>query len=284
GLADLPAAGRDAPGIAAALAAGELSAVYLLGTDPLLDQPDGAAWEAALSKASTVIAHAGFVTEGLRRHATLIFPAESYAEKEGTLTHPDGRLQRLRRAIGRPGERRAEWQVLAELSARLGKDPGALTSSMVTQRLLAEVPFYAGLSIDAIGARGVRWPEREGAAAFPAADLGPFAPEPPAAAPAANGRLRLGTFRSIWAAPEVGASPALQFLHPRQRVELSPADAERLQVRQGETVVVGSNGHSVSGTVHVRAAAPEGSVFLETALDEDSASTLEGPLVEVRRP
>jgi NADH-quinone oxidoreductase subunit G len=284
GLAELPAAGRDAPGIAAALAAGELGAVYLLRTDPLLDQPDGAAWEAALTRAPTVIAHAGLLTEGLRRHATLIFPAESYAEKEGTLTHPDGRLQRLRRAIGRQGETRAEWQVLAELSARLGKDLGLLTSSMVTGRLLDEVPFYAGLSLDAIGARGVRWPEREAAAAFPPAELGPFAAETPPAAPSPNGALRLGTFRSIWAAPEVGASPALRFLAPRQRVELSPADAERLQVRQGETVQVGANGHSVTGTVHVRAAAPEGSVFLETALDEDSASRLEGPLVEVRRP
>ena len=64
----------------------------------------------------------------------------------------------------------------------------------------------------------------------------------------------------------------------------SPEDARRLELQQGDTVLVGSDGHSVRGTVHVRAGAPAGSVFLETALAEDSAATLEGPLVEVRRP
>ncbi len=153
---------------------------------------------------------------------------------------------------------------------------------MVTARMFAEVPFYAGLSLDELGARGVRWVERPQAAAFPAAEIGPFSLDAPAPAPVANGRLRLGTFRSIWAAPEVQVSPALKFLHPRQRVELSPADAQRLGIAHGTRVVVGSDGHSVSGVAHVRAAAPDGSVFLETAIPQDSAANLEGPLVEVR--
>ncbi|HEY5144797.1 MAG TPA: molybdopterin-dependent oxidoreductase, partial [Solirubrobacteraceae bacterium] len=282
GLAAPADDGRDAPGIAVAAAAGDLTALYLLHTDPLTDLPDREAWGAALEQATTVIAHASFLTEGIREHATVVFPAESYAEKEGTVVHPDGRVQRLRRAIGRQGDTRGEWSVLSELSKRLGTDLGARTASMVTARMFADVPFYAGLSLDEIGARGVRWVERPQAAAFPAADSGPFTLAAPAAAPAANGRLRLGTFRSIWASPEVQASPALKFLHPRQRVELSPADARRLGIAHGAHVVVGSNGHSVSGIAHVRAAAPDGSVFLETAIPQDSAANLEGPLVEVR--
>ena len=71
-------------------------------------------------------------------------------------------------------------------------------------------------------------------------------------------------------------SPALQFLHPDQRVELSPADAQRLELFQGDHVVVGSDGQTVDATVTVRAATPEGSVFLET-------NALDGPLVEVRK-
>ena len=67
-----------------------------------------------------MIAFADFVDEALDEHADVVFPAESYAEKEGTVTHPDGRLQRVRQAIGRPGEVRAELGVLAELCERLG--------------------------------------------------------------------------------------------------------------------------------------------------------------------
>ena len=106
---------RDAAAIAAAAAAGELSALYLLRIDPVRHLPGRETWVAALEQATTVVAHAQFLTEGLREHATVVFPAEAYAEKEGTIVHPDGRLQRLRAAIGHPGAVRAEWQVLAEL-------------------------------------------------------------------------------------------------------------------------------------------------------------------------
>ncbi len=68
------------------------------------------------------------MTDTLREHADVVFPAEAYAEKEGTITHPDGRVQRLRPAIGRPKGRsgtlgsgvRAGWQVIAEIAARAG--------------------------------------------------------------------------------------------------------------------------------------------------------------------
>jgi NADH-quinone oxidoreductase subunit G len=139
------------------------------------------------------------------------------------------------------------------------------------------VPFYAGLTLDEIGGHGARWPAREAAVAFPGAELATGAQDggPPDVA-RANGRLRLGTFRSIWNATEVRVSPALHFLHPELRVEMAPADAQRLELFQGDHVIVGSDGHTVDATVTVRAATPEGSVFLET-------NALEGPLVEVRR-
>jgi NADH-quinone oxidoreductase subunit G len=269
------AAGRDAAGIAMGAREGELTALYLLHADPVTELPGRAGWEAALERATTVIAHANFLTDGVREHATVVFPAESYAEKEGTLTHPDGRLQRLRAAIGHPGDVRAEWSVITDLARRVGLDLGLLTGPMATAQLVAAVPFYAGLTLDEIGGRGVRWQARDAAAAFPTAQASAPEGEPPAG-PVANGRLRLGTFRSIWNATEVRVSPALHFLHPEMRVEMAPADAQRLELFQGDRVVVGSDGQVVDATVTLRAATPEGTVFLET-------NALEGPLVEVRK-
>ncbi len=131
-LGDLDEDGLDAHGIAAALAAGELSALYLLDVDPLagpsplpssehLRSPwvEPELWERALERASTVIAHATFLTEGVRAHANVIFPALAYAEKEGTIVHPDGRVQRLRPGVARPGETRDERRVLDELATLL---------------------------------------------------------------------------------------------------------------------------------------------------------------------
>jgi NADH-quinone oxidoreductase subunit G len=285
GLAAPVLEGRDTAQIAGGAAAGELLALYLLHVDPLRDLPHRALWAGALDKATTVIAHADFLTEGIREHANVVFPAESYAEKEGTLTHPDGRLQRLRPSIAHQGETLAEWAVLVELARRLGHELDIPTGPVATAAMAAAVPFYAGVTADEIGGKGVRWQDRDAASGFAReVELGPFALEPPPSPDVgADGRFRLGTFRSVWAAPEVEASPALRFLHPRQRAELSPADAQRMGVVEGDRVVVGSNGTSVRATVALRDAMPEGSVFLQSSIPEDSASALEGPLVEVRK-
>jgi NADH-quinone oxidoreductase subunit G len=175
--------------------------------------------------------------------------------------------------------------VLLELARRLGLELDAAGIGTVTAAVAAFVPFYAGVTHDELGGKGVRWQERDAASAFgEAVDLGPFELEAPPASPGrSDGRFLLGTFRSVWASTEVEVSPALKFLHPRQRVEIAPADAQRLGVLEGDRVVVGSDGTSVRATVALRDAMPPGSVFLQDAIAEDSASALEGPLVEVRK-
>jgi len=101
--------------------------------------------------------------------------------------------------------------------------------------------------------------------------------------PGTNGELRLGTYRSIWAAPEVEISPALQYTIAEQVVELAPQDAERLGVSNGETVQVSQNGTRLSATAAVRTGVPPGTVFLASGIAKDSANALTVPLVEVSK-
>ena len=170
------------PGLADAATPGDpdsaRGALLLLETD---------APEPELARAASVIAFARFHTEALDDHADVVFPAEIYAEKEGTVTHPDGRLQRVRQALGRPGEVRAGWSVLAELCERLGAGTGALSPPMVTALVADAVPFYAGLTLEEIGGDGVRWQDRDAASALPAAEL---STQPLADPPSAAGRAR----------------------------------------------------------------------------------------------
>jgi NADH-quinone oxidoreductase subunit G len=70
----------------------------------------------------------------------VVFPAEIYPEKEGTITHPDGRIQRVRQALGHAGEVRPGWHVLADLCERAGAGVGALSARMVTDRIAADPP------------------------------------------------------------------------------------------------------------------------------------------------
>ena len=273
--------GCDAREIARRLAGGELNALYLLAVDPLRSYPDAALWELALERATTVIAHASFLTAGLREHATVIFPAETSAEKEGTITHPDGRVQRLRPAVGHFGSVRAEWRVLAEVAARLGGAIAPPIAGALSEELFAEVSFYNGLTLEELAGRGVRWPERSA--------LGALGGEAPAAKPKLRrplpnvaGKLLLAGYRSIWAAPEVAASPALEFAVPRQRVELCPADARALELRHDEAVIVSDREHDVRARVFLRDATPPGRAFLERELDADGANILVGPHVTIR--
>ena len=165
GLSEAPD-GRNAAEIRDALAAGDLDAALLLNADPVRDFPGGPAWSEALSKAKFVLAVSMF-EDASTRHADVVFPAESYAEKEGTVTHPDGRLQRLRPGVPHPGQVRPTWQVLVELSALLGDETGIDSPPEALAAIASEVPFYAGITHEEIGGRGVRWQEREAASRLP---------------------------------------------------------------------------------------------------------------------
>jgi NADH-quinone oxidoreductase subunit G len=286
--------GRGAAQIARAAADGDITALHLFQTDPLRDQPDRALWEQAMQHAGLVVAHASVLTEGLAEHANVIFPAESHAEKEGTVVHPDGRLQRMRTAIAHPGSVRSGWSVIAELAKRAGLDTGVLTSPMAFKQLVEAVPVYRGITLEEIAGRGVRWQERDAASEFPDSVIPATAESSPggvaaAAAPrstgngATNGALRLGTYRSIWAAPEVEVSPALKYTVARQQLELSPEDAQRLGVAPGDPVVVSQNGTRLRGTVHVRTGVPAGSVFLADGIAVDSANAFTESEVEVHK-
>jgi NADH-quinone oxidoreductase subunit G len=298
GLSALESPGRDLAGIAAGLADGELSTVWLHHVDPIRAFSDRPLWERALGRAQTVIAVDAVLTDTIREHADVVFPAEAYAEKEGTLTHPDGRVQRLRPAIGRPKGReqrpgsgvRPLWQVINEVARELGFELNVLTGSMASARVFREVAMYNGLTLDELGGRGVRWPAREGLT-YTVGAWEPVSLSVPAAAPTANGALRLGTFRTLWASKEVDVSPILKFIRPQQVVELSPVDAEARGIREGDRVELGAplagdggaRGARVQAPVRLRASVPGGSVFLAEGTHEQPSNLLTAPLVEIRR-
>ncbi|MBA3301874.1 MAG: molybdopterin-dependent oxidoreductase, partial [Thermoleophilaceae bacterium] len=269
GLADAPAPGRDGASILAGLADGELTALVTTHA-----RTEGPKWEQALDAAAHVVAFSDFLSPALAEHANVVFPSESYAEREGTVTHTDGRIQRVRQAVGRPGAVRAAWSVIEDLLAALSSPTGAQTAAMVWQEITEAVGPYAGVTLEAMGGHGVRWAETGSA---PPGEL----PEAPSdEAPAAGGTgLRLGSVRSLWAGPETEHSPALRFLKPEGVAELSPEDAKKRGVGAGETVTVHSNGTSVRARAALRSAVPAGSVFLV----DGGTGLPDGESVEVTR-
>ena len=248
GYAPLADAAASSAGHRRALADGEITDASGCSTPTRSAPSRPRAVGAALGPRTTVIAvDTRSSPTRSREHADVVFPAEAYAEKEGTVTHPDGRLQRLRPAIGRPRPRRAAgsgvragWQVIADVAAgsaldlRVADGRAWRRSSSSTA-----VPFYAGHHArrdrrprrPLARARGRRVAERRGEPAVRRSSVRRAAPTRQRRAAARHVPLALGR-------PGGRRLAALHFLAPRQHVELSPEDADALGIREGDRVEV----------------------------------------------
>ncbi len=299
------AAGRSAAEIRAALEAGEIEALILWDVDPVREFDEPEAWSRAIGAASFTLSVSMFGTTSAQ-NADVHLPAESHAEKEGTVTHPDGRLQRVRPSVSHPGAIRPLWQVLCDLSGKLGDETGAGTAQEVFELLADDSPLYAGISYDTIGGTGVRWQEvaaaaaGEGASGGGPADTRVAGQIPPSEAPEAGDRrtsagpppaapgdaLLLGTYHDLWADYVSERNPSLEFLSPTQTVEISESTAVRLGVGNGtEVVVTGDNGKSLRARVAIRPRNPDDVAFLIEGTAEDGANLLSGArTVEIAEP
>ena len=99
---------------------GSLKMLYIMGSDPVVRYHVPAKAQAALSRAEFVVVQELFLTETAKQ-ATVVLPAASFAEKDGTFVNIEGREQKIKQAIAPRGEARPDWRILADLMARLGK-------------------------------------------------------------------------------------------------------------------------------------------------------------------
>jgi NADH-quinone oxidoreductase subunit G len=261
----------------------DLGAFLLVNADPVRTHPDSDGWRRALS-GSFVVSIASFEDESTRL-ADIVIPAEIWAEKEGTVTHPEGRLQRLRRNVPLPEGMIAGWRFLDAVATELGAGVDAEGPAEVFAALTAEVAFYDGLTYEEIGGTGVRWGDRAAGRGWTPVAGERRSPSRPQREPDGDG-LVLGTYRDLWATDVTKRNPALRFLMPKQKLELAAKDAEALQLANGDEVTVSVSGHSLEATVAIRERMREGAAFLIEGTDESNGNLLTNgvpPRIEVSK-
>src|SRR3954452_21384725 len=207
------AAGMSTEEIRSALISGELSGLVLFGADPLRDFAGTPAWEEALTAADFVVCFS-MHENATTAKADVVFPLETHAEKDGTVTHPDGRLQRVRPSAGRPGYIQPNIAVLSELAKALGLDTGISSQPTAFAALTEAVPFYSGITDEQIGGRGLRWQDHSPELhqlLRPAEVEVDAVREQVAPAPRNDDALPLGTYRYLWAGPITELNPPLKF-------------------------------------------------------------------------
>jgi len=270
--------GKATEEIRSALEAGELKSLVLFGVDPLRDFPDTEAWDRALTAADHVVCFSMFETATTAK-ADVVLPLETHAEKDGTVTHPDGRLQRVRPSAARPDQVLSNLVVLAELSAALGHDTDLASQPSVLAAIAEAVPFYSGIDNSEIAGRGIRWQDRPAVSGLPESERASGEGSPDTQRVSASGEplpdaLTLGTYRDLWAGPITELNPPLRFLAPQQRVEMSPIDAERLGLGSGDEVSVAQNGTSLRARVSIKERIADGACFLIEGTAEGNANGL----------
>ncbi|HEX9779476.1 MAG TPA: molybdopterin-dependent oxidoreductase [Geopsychrobacteraceae bacterium] len=155
-LGILPGAeGMGAQQMLAAAAEGQLKALYILGEDLLCSYPDRDAVEKALTKVPFLVVQDLFLSATAQR-AHVVLPAASFAEKDGTFTNAERRLQRVRAGIPTPGEAKTDFAILQALLEALGAE-GASGPADAFAKLTAATELYRGIDLDMLGPQGYVW-------------------------------------------------------------------------------------------------------------------------------
>ncbi len=215
-------------------------------------------------------------------------PAASFAEKDGTFTNTERRVQRVRKAIEPVGESRADWEILQELSTRYGYKMEYASPKEIMDEIASLTPSYGGVTYDRLEGDGLCWP-------CPAADhpgtkflhQGKFSRgkglfhgieyRPPAEQPDEDFPLWFTTGR-VFTHYHTGTmtrnSPSLHHEMAEGYVEIHPEDAAELGLKDGELAVVSSRRGTVETRVFVTDRVEKGTAFMPFHFVEAAANVL----------
>ncbi len=274
---------------------GGVRAMYIVGENPLLSEPDLHHAEKAIGQLEFLVVQDLFLHETAER-AHVFLPAASFAEKEGTFTNSERRVQRVRAALPPPGQARPDWWITCELATRVARRRGLALEPQFTyagpaaifDEMAGLTPFLGGLSharLDREG--GLQWPcptpDHPGtrflyAESFPRG-RGRFVPAvqtvEAAELPDSQYPFILNTGRLLyhWHGGTITRRvPGLLALAPRLEVAIHPADAGRLGVGDGQPVRVTSRRGELQGHAQVTDAVRPGAIFVPFVKLQESAA------------
>lgn len=140
-----------------AAAKGDLKALYIMGENPMVSDPDINHVREGLENLEFLVVQDIFMTETAKL-ADVVLPAVSYAEKDGTFTNTERRVQRVRKAIDPVGQSRQDWEILCDLSSRLGYEMSYSGPEALMEEIASVTPSYGGVNYKRIDEEKICWP------------------------------------------------------------------------------------------------------------------------------
>ena len=286
--------GLRATDMVEAMGDGSIRCMYVVGENPALTDPNLAHATEMLATLDFLVVQDIFMQE-TADIADVVLPAASFAEKEGTVTNSERRVQRLRKLLDPPGQARPDWEIVQDLAARVARRHNVElrgfdhpSAAAIFDELAALTPIMAGLSHDRLDREGgIQWPcpdpahpgtERMYARDFPRGK-GKFVPvrqtAPAEEQPDDAYPLILNTGRVLYHWHGGTLTSRVQGLadsFPELRVAVHPADAARAEIADGETVLLRSRRGRLEGVAFLTEDVAPGSVFVPFLRLKDSAA------------
>lgn len=279
--------GLTLPKMIEAAHAGELKALFVLAENPMLTDPNIAHVEEALKKLEFLAVVDIFMTETAQL-AHVVLPGTSFAERDGTYTNTERRVQRIRKAVEPPGEAKPEWLIIKELMERSGMPSQPNSPKEIFEEIRKVTPQYAGMTYERLDEFGLQWPcptvDHPGTVYLHKDKF-------------SHGKGRFFAVRhkepfetvdevySFWlttgrtyfhyhTTSMTRKSPILVWESPTAYVEISKEDAEKLGIKSGDDVRITSRRGSIETKVLVTDKVNSGTVFIPFHFAEAAANRL----------
>jgi len=266
---------------------GKIKALYIVGENPVVSDPDNDHLIKAFQKLDFLVVQDIFLTE-TGRLADVVLPAASFAEKEGTFSNTERRVARVRQVIEPLGDCRPDWQIMADLSRRMGYAMDYADPEAIFEEVRKVTPSYAGITYARLEEGGLQWPcpttdhpgtvylhkgqFGRGKGAFFAIDH-----KDPAEMPDADYPLILTTGRYLYqyhTGTMSRRAPGLEEKAPECRVEIAPEDALAYGIGDGEAVRLRTRRGEIVARAQVSTKAVAGTIFIPFHYFEASANKL----------
>ncbi len=273
--------------------AGELKALYIIGENPLVSDPDLNHAEASIKHLDFLVVQDIFLTETAQL-ADVVLPSRCFAEKNGTFSNTERRVQLIRKAVEAPGECKDDWQILCDIATRMGTPMAYAGSREICEEIARVTPSYAGITYDRIAVEGLHWPcptpehpgtpilHREqftrGRGMFHAIDY-----TPPAELTDDEYPLYLTTGRVLYhyhTGTMTMKSAGLNERVPECFVEISPKDAALYDLTDGAEVEIASRRGKITAKIQVSPKAVNGTVFIPFHFAQAAANRLTNAVLD----
>jgi formate dehydrogenase alpha subunit len=273
---------------------GSVRALHIMGENPMMSEPNLNHTRHMMEQLEFLVAQDLFINES-GAYADVFLPAASWAEKEGTFTNTDRRVQRVRKALEPRGQSRPDWKIICDLATRIEKKLGRpqtafwvyQTPAEVLEEMGRVVPEYAGVKYPRLESQGLQTPVwndnhpgtpylfdesfPRGRGKFYDIEYVPSVEMPDEEYPFI---LTTGRLLEHWHGGTLTRHSKLDDLYPEARIEINPADAAHLKVEDGEAVRVSSRRGSIVLRAWVTQRTTVGVVFIPMHFAEAAANLL----------